>query len=607
MIDQDTAGAEPIIRLKNYVFFKETDAGVWFDAGSRSFLLKGEKIYPVIERLLTSIDSGSASRSALINSVPDRLRPLVEQLVGALDAHGMLIETTSAEGVPTPGHTPAAEWRKFLQDQLDGPGAHVAEAALGSASVLVTGHGFALKAAARTIAHAGCRAITLIVDRETASVSGDEIVRSLEPGSIAVSVHHRPPREEDVRSADLIVVAADADGDDVSGLTATRWARQHGKICIATCVRHGRGWVGPPAVSDHAGLEDLVDWLRLSPPLEADASPASLSITGGLAAHIALCQFAGLDERARRGRSVMVSPWLDVETRPVTPSPRLHRDQPVQAGDTHGLAGLPDGRTLSPFETARSALAPWFDGLIGAFNIDAVKDIPQIPLYHDALAVRRPDLSGDPLTVIAWGFNAEEAGLRLLRSAIQTFAGVGDRPYAAEFEETAWRRAAFVEAAVRCPLFHATREFAEIRAEEIDVSAARALLPLIRLFTTDAVDLRLFWSREQDIRIAECWIGGEALSVVNHFAGDAAIVDAMGEACSRLQLRASGYDRPLSRFTPRDGSETRVSMATDWREFLRVSGAAPWPAHYSPDKSLGLPPGVWAGHADIIVNRDAQG
>jgi hypothetical protein len=36
-----------VMRLKNYVFFRETEKGVWFEAGQRSFALNGNGIYPL--------------------------------------------------------------------------------------------------------------------------------------------------------------------------------------------------------------------------------------------------------------------------------------------------------------------------------------------------------------------------------------------------------------------------------------------------------------------------------------------------------------------------------------------------------------------------------
>ena len=141
-----------VIKLKSYVYFGETDEGVWFDAAGRSFILKGKGLYRTVERLILLMDSGKTF-DIIVENLPDTIRALFIKLICLLREHDMLLVEDPDEAAKTLDrwHTVSDEFRRFLADHLDHDSLRDALSRWQLAHVVVVGNGYALKAAARAL------------------------------------------------------------------------------------------------------------------------------------------------------------------------------------------------------------------------------------------------------------------------------------------------------------------------------------------------------------------------------------------------------------------------------------------------------------------------
>lgn len=518
------------LRLKGYIFFAETASGVWFDAGRKSFALKGKGIYPLIERVIGMMDSGK-SPAAIAAVLPEKLWPLIEHLFTALDQHGML------ERSDTPlVHSPVAEFEAFLRDRVPDDVLQDRLSAWRNAKVHLIGDGYALKAAAQALATSKPGQLTVGV-HET-DVSLKEIGSSIE-----ASANIQPWDGSSIPSVadiDLLVYAGCA---DVATLYALETAMNKAACGGLVGTHHaGRVVIAPPQRAEMVGIGACLDWL------EPDDNPAlpsrtQLSVMGALVAHGAICDWFDIDPEDHHGTARIVSPHMDVTPVVVPPSPQVQR---VEHVSPRRKVELPDGRDLRPIETLRLELDPWFSELAGPFSTEGLEPAPQLPLYHEVLSVRFPSRSHEELrkqVVIGWGIDAEAAATHAVNDAIALLAetefGSGALAVADIDPVRCHARARAIYLAHQ-PGFSPSSTV--ISLDDLSSPEAILLLRLLRFAAVGEVQLTLATQPDWPVAIAKCFDEKGFIAEVVAGDPDAAIAEVLGRAASACQLRGTAYD-----------------------------------------------------------------
>jgi hypothetical protein len=589
------------MRLKNYVFFRETDKGVWFDAGRRSFALNGKGIYPLVERLLAALESSGRSPDQVSADLPEKLRPFAQRLFAELANHGMLHEgILSADGADAGEHTAHTEFLKYLEDNLEGRSLREKLDRWRAAAIVIVGDGFALKAAAGVLADSGCGRIQVYCSPGW-EVGPEEIDRSLDDrGNSVVEVAEGAFDPAEGRGMDGLIVA----GSDAFPVER---AIEHAAFCREAKLPFSAGLpingnlavlaTDGPGVP---GVADLTDWL-LPPADPATLSPESLAIAGSIAAQAMIDRFFGIDSLDSANARI-VSPYSEVNVCPIPPSPRRHPESvAMRPLKYNGRIEMPEGRDLGEYELLRMALGPWTDPAVAVLSHNLPEALPQLPLYHDAFMVRRPGPGGGPArAAVGWGLDAAEAGNRASMNAIAMLAEEEfgpDRPLVASGDGERWRQLAFARAFVRQDRFAREAVWGELDARELRDPAAEVVLRILQFQLSSPVRLRIGLVPGIPAVIGACHVDGERISSVCSPSTSASIYEAIGLAVSKIQLRSVGdLVRPEEVVLP----ERREDAILDgWEAISNAAGAMPVevPARYVRSRRLGLPDAVFCGYA----------
>lgn len=590
------------MRLKNYVFFREAETGVWFDAGRRSFALNGKGIYPLVERLLNALETSGRSPDALVAELPEKLREFAQRLFGELARHEMLQRGTVADA-DRGQHAPYVEFLKYLEDNLDDSSLEEALARWRAATIAVVGDGYAAKAAAGVLADSGCGRL-LLRCTSTDDVGLDEFDLSLrDRGGSGVDLSAGEFDPASIAAvADGLVIAAGERLHVDDAIAYARAARDAGLTVCAGLPVNGQLAVLGMAADDMPGIADLADWL-LPPAVPVTPSPVNLAIAGSIAAQEMIARFFGIDSIGHAAARI-VSPYSEVGVCPVPPSPRRHAaDAILRTPDASARVEMPDERELSPYERLRLSLAPWTDPALRVLGTDLPEALPQLPLYHEAFAVRQPGTARDSVqVVVGWGLSPEEAGLRAAMNAIALMAVQefgADHPLVAGLGEEEWRAAAFAQAFVRHGRFREQAVWGTFSAEEIDDPAARVMLQILRFQVQAPLVFRAGFVPGVEAVVVSCQAGDECLSCVCRPALLDAIRDSIGLAISKLQLRA------IERIVRPDeialAEAAGVASLVGLDAIARAGSAAMdvVPASFVQSRRLGLPQDVTCGYAVV--------
>jgi hypothetical protein len=589
------------MRLKNYVFFRETDKGVWFDAGRRSFALNGKGIYPLVERLLAALESSGRSPDEVSADLPEKLRPFAQRLFAELASHGMLQEGLLSADDPEAGeHRARTEFLKYLEDNLGGHSLREKLARWREAAIAVVGDGFALKAAAGVLADSGCGRIRVYRGPDS-EVGPEEIQRSLQDrGSSVVDMTEGFFDPSKGPGIDGLVLAGGEHFSVERAIEYAAYCRDSELPFTAGLPINGNLAVLAISRPDDPGVADLADWL-LPPADLATLSPESLAIAGSIAAQAMVDRFFGIGNLDRANARI-VSPYSEVTPCPIPPSPRRHSETAVLRPLAYdGRMEMPQGRELGQYEVLRMALGPWTDPAVAVFSHDLPEALPQLPLYHDGLVVRRPGGSRDwGRVVVGWGLDAAEAGNRSMMNAIAILAEEEfgpDRPLSASSDEERWRSLAFARSFVRHDRFARNAVWAELDLSELREPAADVILRILKFQISSPIRIRIGLVPGVPAVIGACHVDGERISSVCSSSLSGSIYEAIGLAVSKIQLRSvDNLVRPDEVVPPERGDH---NILTGWEAISNAAGAMPVdvPARYVRSRRLGLPDAVFCGYA----------
>ena len=607
------AAADPAatLRLKNHVFFRDTPQGVAFDAGSRAFVLQGTGTWPLVARVLGLMDQGT-TLAQLQQALPARLQPLVQRLLAALHGHDMLIDDRDDRALLLEADAPAPlrAFVQHLQDRSTPAQYRPRLAAWRQATVLLAGDGHALRAAARALADAGAGTLRLRVQADTVPVA--VLQQHLEGTGVRgqrTDVQAAAWTDADFDGAALALFVSDAADAADAALAFDAAARRHGVPALAAARFGGPAFVAPLAEDGVAGLHELLQWQPADDGSAAAHSPASLALLGAVAAQQALDWHFDLDVARLRRQAQHVSPWFDITQHPLLGAGGTAL-QPLPPGAHAVQVELPPGRTLASYEQLRLDLAPWFDRLTGPLVAPPPGQgaLPQLPLYHDAIAVRAPRSAGAGLhTVAGWGLNAEQAGTRALAAAVTQLARAvlpaeHAAPWVTAFGEDRWRALALAHAVAASPAFVQQRHAAWLQPAPADDGVLHLLRQLLRHFDTRSPRFLLQWHPQHLAFVAQVFLGDTLAGSACDTQPRSALHEAVGQACSLLQVGADRASRgPVWELAAPQAGQWQPAPALDATASATVLPLVRWRRAHE----LALPPGVVCGHAVLLSGVQA--
>lgn len=608
-----TVGSWPArrLRLKHHVFFRNTAAGVQFDGGSRSLLLPGEGLHRLVERVIALMDQG-LDQPALQARLPERLQPAVQRVVQALDAHGLLLDETDDTPWLAQADAPLAttEFIKYLQDRADPATRRARWAAWREGRVLLVGDGHALKAAARAVADSGAGTLRLRLLPGSSPIGLDELQEHLGAAGIhgqALDLQAAAPAAADFDGVATALWASDRADAAADAAAFEQAARQHAVAAVVALRSGGMALVAPPSEPGLPGVHELLQWQQ--PGTDEAHSPASLALLGVVAAQGVMDHHFGIDPAQWQRRVRRVSPYLELSQHPLvaagTRPATLGALTPLAPQAFNDLLGQPGDRVLSGYEQQRVALTPWFDAAFGplAWRPAGTRGqvLSQLPLYHDTIAVRAPQAQGSAaVQVVGWGLNAEQAGTRALQLALSQLAarmqpGLDAADVVTAFDPARWQALAVAQAVAGHPGFAAQRRVAWVPLEQAQDSVVHLLRQLLRHFAPAPARVLLHWHPRFAACVAQVYVGDTLAGTACDAAALPAIQEALGQACSRVQVN----DDALWRGRLWQWPEPEASQWQPAPYLHATSTELPARLQWHAADALNLPAGVICGRAVI--------
>ena len=596
------------LRLKHHVFFRDTPAGVQFDGGSRSLLLPavaGTGLHQLVERVIALMDQG-LDLPALQARLPERLQAPVQRVVQALDAHGLLLDETDDTPWLQQADVPLAlaEFIKYLQDRAEPATRRARWATWSSATVLLAGDGHALKAAARALADSGAGTLRL---RAGDSVIGlDELREHLLDAGIAgqvLDVKAGAPQAADFAGVTALLWASDRSDAAPQAAAFEDDARRHAVPAVIALRSGGMALVAPPIEPGLPGVRELLQWQQAG--ADEPHSPASLALMGVVAAQGVMDHHFGIGRAQWQRRVRRVSPYLELSQHPLVAAG--DRDLATLAPQAFAdLLGQPSDRTLSGYEQQRVALTPWFDATFGPLSWRPAgaggQVLSQLPLYHDAIAIRAPQARGGTVThVVGWGLNAEQAGTRALQLALSQLAaklqvGHDAAEFVTAFDDDRWQALALAQAVAAHPHFDAERHVAHVELAQVQDSVVHLLRQLLHHFVPTPARVLLHWHPRFAACVAQVYVGDTLAGSACDATALPALQEALGQACSSVQLNDDSLWRGRAWLWPAPQSHQWQPAPAD----LNATPAGrPARLQWHKAHTLNLPAGVHCGRAFI--------
>jgi hypothetical protein len=599
---------DSVLKLKSYVYFGEVDEGVWFDAAGQSFILKGKGLYRAVERLILLMDSGNTF-DTLVTNLPDTMKALFLKLVDLLREHGMLLveEPDEAAELMDRWHTVPDEFRRFLADHLEHDRLRDALKLWRQVDVAVVGNGYALKAAAKALAasHDGTMSLFLTGASTVGVEELREAVRASQNAGLTVKFAEGALDVDALGRAALIAYAADTFEPAVARACANVASAGDVTVVIGS-VFGGHACVLPAIGEGCEGGEHIDFWLNPDVPAEADHSPASLSVMGCVVAQRALDHYFGINIEAQRGKVAVITPFLEVNQNFLVPMLKAEGENtgtPAVPFVHQSRFQLPEARKLERYEQLKMALDPWFDPLFGCLALEYSDGVREIPLFQQLVSVRLP-YEQQKRTVIGWGLDVGQAGIRVLTSTVAILAQSvteTECTVVVDDDKEAAQRGAYVHAVLASADFQREHATIEIPLDDITEPTAKMLLRLLRYLVPSEVRAQLqFWA-EAGVGAVTISLGQEPICTAADRDLFAALSEALGRACSHCQLSSSAHAAYWRKSIPAVARSISGRGRLDWRDAIAIAQQGHvLPARLHRLDNLGLPTSIHCYYAEFV-------
>ena len=535
--------------LKSGVLHARVEAGTYVELGERSFFVRGEKLFPIVSRILDSLD-GSRPLDEIRAALPEKVMPLLDQLLDHLVRQRML---TSGPPEAIPEDHPHASTLHFFRDATSRWRECFEE--WSQARITLMGSRELVPALARAIVSAAAGHVGIVDSEIVDSEMVDSTIRdaqTIDPGNLQGPSHSNgtyPPlglpsacevlsfaaairQQREPRSLLLYLGAEPPDEDALGRIEAL--ASRH-EVTMIGAVCGDIGIVGPDC------RNGLAPWQALTTRVGGQAQPFTKAAVRVLASLLA---FEAMQER--------IAAWSDDPqegARRETQFRVVRNDGSVSSHDSEVF--LASGRSLVndvPDEPVAAPTDPsltrFFDPAAGLFS-DATVPGPEYPLAHRAvtLSYASPGGEGRQQTLYDWGLDPAGAEQRLMAQAFAALiagntghvAAPGVSLLIASASEEASRALAMAYARATLPdvlraLSPQARAIATTDSPDVQVLAR-----LIRLYSGSLPILWTSGSAESGACIAWANIGDwTAVAVAPDL--QAAMFEALGETLSAFQL-----------------------------------------------------------------------
>lgn len=449
--------AQEHLALKSSVHVMNLGDSTFIGDGRAEIVLPGAALFPVIDKLCAALN-GARSREAIAEGLPTQVRPLFDNLVGALDRHGMLQRLAPSAVDPAyPAGHPYRDVLLFLRDREFDFAAQFER--WRQTRLALVGSGYVLKAAARAFACLGIERICLHV--EAGDVTPDEVVSGVADhfesvGRGEIEVVDRARFEREVRGSDMLIHAGDRLRPE-RGLAGTGDVAAV-RLALIAGVVDGVGLVVPlRGDADIDALRSRLRGRRAPPP-----SIASSALIGSVAAFRALSLSSVSARRLGDGPAL---PLLKVGSGGHVTEHLLCRTSACSPATISALAETAVARRAALAERipeAEDRFEPLFDSVVGPFSWVAPGTQDQIPLAHESIELTVPDGAADVVErVTGRGRDRKDARADALRRAAVRYAEIvedrqpGDvrAPIVAAADYAVWRQNALAYALVASPGF----------------------------------------------------------------------------------------------------------------------------------------------------------
>ncbi len=497
--------------LKSYVYFERHPNGVLFRKGGDTFVLRAPGSYPFVSRLLDLLD-GRHALATIEARTPPKLKPLLAILVRELSVRGYLVDRGSGEQTSTLLFAAHAATLSYLTDCV--PDAAARFEHWHRTPIVIGGSGLVLVAAVEALTGLGASELRVHLD----PAAGDDETKSRLAQVHAVSIAAAMPAV-----ATALYAADRLDSRHATDFCAAIAAQMiAGRINGRVIMAAGNG-----LVPSH--LASLVH----APDEAIDPTRAQLALAGDMLAY----------EWFRCATGVIV-PSVELEGKRIEPELSVHPlfDLPVEE--------LATDRELSDFERFWESMKPLFDPATGLFVQRREGELLQVPLIHQEIEVRLLGAAQRRL-VQGWGLGLADASRRALRLALEARTEVGH-------DADALARAGFAPGEARARLDAALRFLNAQRGGDRGTALDPATLE------NDALVLwRLAQAMAPKPLALRAYAYDDAFAVTVHHAPDGliwawaaeptredALIEALGEYCSKIQRGSAAGGIPAGNMTP---------------------------------------------------------
>lgn len=531
------------LRLKGHIYFNKVEEGVYFQGQTGGFIVKGDKIYPLVAKIISFIDAGYRLQD-IQSQLPEKLRPFYENLIGQLNDHHMLVERDAEKSVPEAwlNYKQFRDFFTYLQENAADFQAQFAQ--WQAQKVLVFGEGYALKSAVEALANSGLNELAIAVTNED-SVSVKELKNTLD-----FYGQQLPGFTYQIKSAAEFDPAGCSSFDFIAQCTSqldTGFEVISDVPGIVAGVLFGQAVVSPLSSVSHSGYSDLEEQLlRTAENADIEFPKAGLSMLGSIAALNLIKGFFGIEVDSIRNYVYRVSRHLEVSRHPLFPINTGEGDAQM-IEDFQTEYEMPDDRELEKYEQVKLALSAFFDPLLGCLDESVGDTIKQVPLFHAKLQVKFPASKQAPAKeVMSCGLDASTAGLRAIGEALSIRTsvnqGVPHQVVTTGFDYDEWRQKAAAIALANTKDFISTLNAAQLNLLHLEDEEMQLIIRFLMSAGYPKQSLQLYWNSENTCFIARLpYLSGETLDrrrMVASIAANAldAIKDCLCATYMRLQF-----------------------------------------------------------------------
>ncbi|MEL7217765.1 MAG: hypothetical protein AAGK01_04955 [Pseudomonadota bacterium] len=507
------------LSLKSSVFFGRSEDGAVFRGGGAPVMLRGKKAYELARVIIQGLDQGIALPT-LLGKFPDPVRPVAAKLVQDLDDNELLRHRNDDDPVWELGlERRFANLWSFVADNCDKPGSVMQS--WQSRNIVLSGDPKSVVYMIRALAETAAQSISLrgaaaeaLIDPAFADALSE--LRSRFPElTISDALHSAP--------TDALTVHIAGNNEDIGDLPSSSETWFVGRICgqLAVGLLNER-----PQVT-------LDRWRSSIRPLEGALAQTPIpdqriALAAAATAFAALGREAGLAIPLASGRLHVVDGNSGFEPLTLSAQPEIGEAIPGAASTEGSAAPRNDEEEADAFLEDEALFHP-ITGIVEAID----EDCPQVPFSVVKLRVFSA-LDRSPLgEVRGWGFTGHEARERAIQKALLAYCASTPslEGKAGALGSGTTAQAAAANAKATAGYNDATVSFSPVPADGFADPTLHKLHQLLGLLVDKDIQVLAGSDAAGTVHVAKVLIAGSILAQVCSGSPQAALLEALGDAC----------------------------------------------------------------------------